>query len=52
MYTTTHVAGPSILAGIGAAVISVYITAAPWPSQNAVTSIIINQVLRKTNYYK
>jgi len=34
-------ASSSILAGVGAAVINIYITVSPCPSQNAVTSVII-----------
>ena len=43
---TTHVAGPSIQAGVGVAVINVYITVSPCPPMNTVTSVIIYQVLR------
>ena len=46
MHVRTHMAGPSILAGGGAAVIIVDIAVSPRPPQNTVTMVIIYQVLR------
>lgn len=46
MYLTTHVAGPSILAGGVAAVVNVDIAVSPHPPQNTLTMVIIYQVLR------
>jgi len=43
---TTHVAGPSIKAGVGVAVINVYVTVSPCPPTNTVTLVIVYQVLR------